>query len=333
MIIHILVTILKILGIFLLVLLGLAAVLLLLILFCPVTYQAAIKKNQEQLSVAAKVGWLFHLISVSLSLQDGEFSKDIRLFGISLSRIQEILSGVRKKKAGVRKAKKSAPESPEKPKNSQPAKTETVSKSPEKGIKQEEKVKSENEQAKQAAAVEEDKKQNVSGTQREEKAVVRDEAHTSWPHITAFFKKLAAIPFKLRSGAGRIKKKAEALLLKAGNLKRFLEQEELWAALRLVLHYTGKTLRHILPKRIKGRLYFGFSDPALTGICLGGISMFYPLTKDTLTVEPDFHKKIFESDLDIKGRLYGVFALYVFLKVYFNKNVKYCIKRFKNKEA
>lgn len=64
-----------------------------------------------------------------------------------------------------------------------------------------------------------------------------------------------------------------------------------------------KLLKHILPKKIKGYISFGFPDPADTGVALGVLgALCIPIPKQ-LKIEPDFNEKRFECDVKLSGRL------------------------------
>ena len=73
-----------------------------------------------------------------------------------------------------------------------------------------------------------------------------------------------------------------------------------------------KLLMHILPKKIKGYIAFGFPDPADTGMALGALgALCIPIPKH-LKIEPDFNEKKFECDLKLSGRLI-IIVLIVYL--------------------
>ncbi|MCI8854756.1 MAG: DUF2953 domain-containing protein [Lachnospiraceae bacterium] len=80
---HVIVLILKIIGISLLTILGLILLLLLLALFVPVRYQAHAKK-QEELWCRGRITWLFHLVSIPIAYEKGELSFRLKLFGITV---------------------------------------------------------------------------------------------------------------------------------------------------------------------------------------------------------------------------------------------------------
>lgn len=90
-----------------------------------------------------------------------------------------------------------------------------------------------------------------------------------------------------------------------------------------------KLLRHVMPKKIKGSLIFGFDDPSATGKTYGMICAIYPIIPGDLTLIPDFTRAVLECDLLIKGRIFLIYVLIQGLRIYFNKEVKAAIKQMK----
>ena len=76
---HVVLLILKIIGIILAALLGLLLLILLLLLFVPIRYKGRLQKEKELL-VRAKVTWLLHMVSVPVVFQEGTLSARIKLF-------------------------------------------------------------------------------------------------------------------------------------------------------------------------------------------------------------------------------------------------------------
>ena len=100
---HILWLILKFILIILGILLGLALLAVLLLLFCPVRYQArAVKETGsfKETELEARITWLFHVIGVRFCFHNGEGKLVILFFGVSLETIKGWL---KKLKGGRRK--------------------------------------------------------------------------------------------------------------------------------------------------------------------------------------------------------------------------------------
>ena len=99
---HILWILIKFILIILGILLGLALLAVLLLLFCPVRYQArAVKETGsfKETELEARITWLFHVIGVRFCFHNGEGSV-VSVFGVSLETIKGWL---KKLKGGRRK--------------------------------------------------------------------------------------------------------------------------------------------------------------------------------------------------------------------------------------
>lgn len=105
-----------------------------------------------------------------------------------------------------------------------------------------------------------------------------------------------------------------------------LDDERNREMLRLIFRQIGKMLRHILPQKYKANVRFGMEDPAKTGQILGIVSMFYPVFAGNADIQPDFEKKILEGDADIRGRIRLGSLLCMAFRILLNKRVRYWIK-------
>ncbi len=85
---HVLLTILKIIGILLLVILGIILFLILLVLFVPVRYRVHVRIDQDILEADGRVSWLFHLVRVDLDYAKKSGQAVIRLLGKKIKTIR-----------------------------------------------------------------------------------------------------------------------------------------------------------------------------------------------------------------------------------------------------
>lgn len=77
---HIILTVLKIIGIFLLILLGTILFVVVAVLAAPITYDISGEWNQ-QFTLRGKIRWLYHILGISLEFQEGNPAVKISLFG------------------------------------------------------------------------------------------------------------------------------------------------------------------------------------------------------------------------------------------------------------
>lgn len=83
-----------------------------------------------------------------------------------------------------------------------------------------------------------------------------------------------------------------------------------------------KTLWAVIkPKRLEGYVHFGLEDPANTGQLLGVLAIALPLYDDFLTIRPDFERACIEGNLEGNGKIRLFPVARLVLKVIFNKNL------------
>jgi len=87
----------------------------------------------------------------------------------------------------------------------------------------------------------------------------------------------------------------------AGEFIAVIRKEE--KTLKLLWKRSRTLLRHILPRRIKGKIRFGFEDPYVTGQVLTYISPFYGIFARRLTVIPVFEGPVLDGEVRMTGRI------------------------------
>ena len=102
LLLHILLTILKILGILLLIAVGLLLLIVLALLFVPVTYTVQGDKSQETWGISGRVSWLFGGISARF-WHRGETGWELRLLGIPVRKLMRRLRGGKRRKRQEKK--------------------------------------------------------------------------------------------------------------------------------------------------------------------------------------------------------------------------------------
>ncbi len=288
---HILWMLIKLILILLGTVLGLAVLVLLLLLFCPVRYSAeALKETSsfKETEAAVRVSWLFGGISFTFRRIQGKNTQKLCVFGIP------VLSLLQK-----RKQKKK----PDIPYGSAEAKQK---KDPETGTsdlsESDEKIRTEN-------------KNKISA--------LPDKLKEIMDRLAQLPSMLSKIPLTIR----RIYDKIDWY-------RQFFEYPRTKEAVSLVLDRSKKLMHHIFPKKIKGKVTFGSEDPSITGTALAVLGMTMPFHKNRVEIVPVFdNQNILEGNIKIKGRIYGFVPVKMLAELYFNKNIKYIISRWKHKEV
>ena len=302
------------------ILLGLALLAVLLLLFCPVRYRAlAVKENDsfKDVKLEARATWLFHAVGAGISVHNGERKLAITLFGVSL----ETIKGWFKKKDS-RKKKVQKEELPDRVK-------ENVQK---KDIVPE----------KDERPVITPKAEKVSG---EKKAHKKPAAKGSlFVRIRGILYKIIRLPgnlwnklISLIKGTVKkiknIKKTVSEITDRIGWWKKFLTNQRTKAALSLLWKDGKGLIRHMFPTKVEGQITFGCEDPSVTGAALAVLGMTFPFHKNRIQVTPLFDgENQLTGNVFLKGRIYGVVFVKAAIEIFFNKNIKYVINRWKHKE-
>lgn len=291
---HILLFILKLCGILLLSILGIFLFVVICILFVPISYRLLIKK-QSGTSLQLCTTWLLHMFRLDYGLQKKEGEEAwknhfrLRFFGVP---IQKKKIPKRKKK----RSKKQITKNKKKKQNTQQTLSEAKPKIEPKTEKvQKEKPKKEHFE----------KKENF-----EKKALKKEiskekmEKENKESRITGFWKNLKTI-----------KDKKEQLF-------DFWNREEHRLVRKSVYKIFHSLWKKSRPKKIKGKVHFGFEDPSTTGLVLGFLSILQSQYKNEFILEADFEQEILEAEAELRGRI-SVFAfIHSFFRIYRDKNIR-----------
>lgn len=328
---HILWILIKFILIILGILLGLALLAVLLLLFCPVRYQArAVKETGsfKETELEARITWLFHVIGVRFCFHNGEGKLVVLFFGVSL----ETIKGWLKKLKGGRR--KNSVSQTSRSKASQPEahaaenfqdhapKTEAVllennTAEPQTGKPSEEK---QEENIKSAS-----KSGLITRIWEILSKIIRFPGNL-WNKVISIIK---GIIEKIKN----IKKTISGITDKLGWWKEFLTNERTKAAISLIWKDAKGLLHHVLPTKLEGDVTFGCDDPAITGTVLAVLGMTFPFHKNRIHVNPLFDgENQLTGNVFLKGRIYGIVLIKAAIEIYFNKNIKYVINRWKHKE-
>ena len=158
-----------------------------------------------------------------------------------------------------------------------------------------------------------------------------------WKNIVSKLKSLMQIPQKIadlfRKVSDAVKKIFAAVRSgkeKAVLVKEFVFGRECLDFVCVVRDNVLHLWRHIKPKLLRINMTIGFDDPAVTGQVLGVIAAFCGAAGIMPCVTPEFEKQIFESDIEIKGRVTVFVLLKILIKVYFCEELKEFKKSYKS---
>lgn len=302
---HIILGILKIVGIILVTIIGILLLVLLLILFFPVSYQIKGEKDQD-ITGNVKVSWLFHLIAFYVTFENNARSTKLKILGIPIR---------------FDKIKKEKPE--KKKKSKLDAGTLPVTIKLPSTNNEEDKYK-ENDEENDEEIVHENPR-----IQKLQEIEITTEKNEKENLIIGFIRKLIKIIKGIYAGIKNIKFTLEriydriiAIKSFANQILDFLKDENNQAGFHTVKIQLLRLWRHMKPKKYKLDMNFGTGDPASTGQLLGVMSFTYPVFKNNLKIMPDFEKQILEGNFFLKGRIQVYMLVWIAISLYREKNIK-----------
>lgn len=341
---HILWLIIKWILILLGILIGLIFLILLLLLFCPIRYRGKLKKDRtdslREIHATGEVSWLLHIISVQAFWEQGVLKIKICFLGIPLEKFRKKKKPRSLSNSEDQNAKKQTEASRSHEKTS---KSEQQNDAAELQMSepQEDTVEDINEISENVIMEPISISEEISEDEKKLRTKIADLILNIVGKIKTAVGKLIRIIHNFLGIPKRILKKIQSLALTIRNFcdkinwwKEFLDHPRTRAALSFLWKNAKKLIYHVLPTRITGKITFGNEDPAVTGMVLAVLGMTIPFHKHKIEVAPLFdNENVLEGEILLKGRIYGIVVLKTAAELYFNKNIKYVIHRWRHKEV
>lgn len=336
---HIVLLILKIIGIILAVIIGLIVLSLLAVLFVPIRYSGYAEYYNKIPDVRFKVTWLLHFLTVRGAYKgaehetaDGEelsgkeesgFKMRVKLLNFTLYPKKADKPG---KKADSLEKKADKPEK----KDIKPAGKNQKKHAPEKDITDAEKanvfddsggfVKPEEEHGKIIPDKPEAEQENNNKDEASEsKKSFIDKIKERVKKIIALIKEFI---LKIKNFFINVNQKRERAAAKLRELSDKLTNPENRELAVFLWGEAKKVLKLLKPKKFKGYIHFGTGDPQTTGKIAMYAAVAYGFLGLDLKIRPDFENEALEGDLYLKGHfcLFGIAA--AALRVYTNELFK-----------
>ena len=334
-------TILKVAGLILLVVLLVLLTVLVLVLAVPVRYRVA-GTFYGKPEGKAVVSWLCHLLSCQVSYTR-ELEILVRILGIPIW----IVGGKEKKKPAlpgtegdeVREEVLTDRETgkPEPGQTSAGGKPEPGQMPA--GEKHQDPGKDGVPQSGEASVEKHPDEEDRSGPEQErnkkkEKKASRFSGDRKKKHgfsFSGFCDKLKKKIQDLRKKVENVQDQFRALTEKKDQLTAFLKDKGNQAAFLMVKDRLMDLLKHIFPKKCKGRFRFGFDDPYDTGRILTYAAPFYGLYRGKVELIPVFEEQVLEGELEVGGRVRLGYLVFVGIRILANRNFRILLKRIRRK--
>lgn len=294
-------TVLKIIGIIILIILGIIVFILLNLLMIPIRYKFD-GRFYDEAYLDAKVSFLPLFLKASVLYNEGKFSYVVKLLGgVVMTNTNQKISWLGRWLFSEKEEEPSGERESDIPKD-ETTDWDTI-------------------KPQQYSDKQTDKDDFVkSETKLDKVDSVKSETK---PKENRFAQKIK----QLKEKANQIIRNLKSINQKKEQLLRVYHSKRFAMAKKDVFLYLKKFLTIIKPKKLSGKVHFGFDDPALTGEVLGILSVFLFLYDPFLIVEPDFETPCVDGYLKGEGtiRLGSVVSLAI--KALFNKNLIKVIKK------
>ena len=178
---------------------------------------------------------------------------------------------------------------------------------------------------------------NKEKTSKEERtgfaAKIREKFAQLIKKLRALFTRIRELPGKIRKLADGILKKKISLEKTWNSISMFWHDEQNQKAFRLIRKRIGKLVRYVLPRKLSGRIHFGFDDPYDTGQVLTAVSPFYGFYAKTLTLEPDFTGTALDGEIHLKGRIALWYPLWTAERLFISKDFRRLLRFLRKRNA
>lgn len=320
--IAVLLTVLKVIGIILSVILGTLLLVILAVLFVPVRYNFKAAYN-EKFTMNARVSWLLNIFRV-LICYDEEMKTTIKIlfFNIGGDKNKEKKNKKEKKETKSDNiftndnVKENATENTE-----VAEKEELVLKASEADGTSEINASDEADIAHEIKDL--DEKEKPDKKKSKIKNVI-DKITYIYDSIKGRIKKFIKL---LKDTYNKVNGAKEKLTNKIEEIKSMVNDTENRELVSLIISQLKRLFKEIKPKKYDINVHFGFEEPDVTGKVLMYIAVFYGLTGLNINIKPEFEEKIFEGNCYLKGRIRVITLLSIALKVYKNKRFKQIINK------
>ncbi len=341
---HILLLVLKIIGIVLLCILGLLILGTACALFVPVRYQIeAVRKEGEgepPVAITVKITWLLHFVNVLVRFS-GSLSVRARLMVFTVFRLpkREKRGSAGQDDTENRKNKKRRKKKEKQPKRREPGEKSGEDRKTEEKKSEETKAerrKTEETKTEELKADKETISDDAAYGETEDAQTADSENPTDPDKKPTWMDKLRAIPEIIRSIFAKIKGFFENIQYTIQNIcdkirsvsdtieyyREVIAGETFQRSFALCKGELQKIARSLKPKRFEAALVVGMDDPASTGEILAVCGMLYPILGPKVNVAGDFEKKRLEGRVFVKGKIRLFTFIRTAVRIYFNKDIR-----------
>lgn len=341
---HILILILKIIGIIIAVILGILLLLIAIFLFVPVHYeiQGRCDGDLDSLKGKVQVTWLLQLVRADILYKNGKMKWRLRFAWIKRGNTG---AGKKQKEAQTQqkqaeKAEKAEISGIEEAKKAEISGIEEERSNHEKSITETDKIEK-NEPEKFTERSEEDLaapqtiRQKSAHAPEPEKWKTKNEISEKEKSVDSekngsFYQRILSWIQKIKCTFGKLCDKIKALSGKKEKLEEFLRDEVHKGAYHKCKKELFRLMKHLKPKKADVRIVYGFDDPYHTGQALAVFGVLYPFVGGCISVTPDFEHQVLKGSAYLKGKIYLWHFVQSGWKLIWNRNVRQTYRDIRN---
>lgn len=322
---HILLLILKIAGVILAVILGIVVLLVCIVLFVPVRYEASGKCDGNLLSLKSRicVTWFLRAVRLDISYKEKRLKWRIRILWI-------------KKTGGqIKEEENNHEESNTEETDGKETKASQISEADHAFEKESEECEKENK--KSMEKIPETKSGDNEAFESMEEAQEPSEKGTGFSaenpgFLYRIFEKVRGLLQSIRNFFSNISSRIKRFREKKDRLLEFVRDETHVGAFHKGKRELFKLVKRLKPKELLLEVRFGFFDPCTTGQVLAGLSMLYPFLEESVRLIPDFEKRVLKGHAEVKGKIYACYFFFLCWNLIWSRNIRRTYKDIKNFE-
>lgn len=334
---HILLMILKILGIVILSVLGLLLFILLAVLFVPIRYEVSASKY-DTVKAKIKINWFLIVFRTLFLYEDDTFTKNIKVFGFDVIKILEKKNAKTNNNSTKSDTLEEELENEDTLENDYPKLTnnevdDTISSKDNQDCEVVKQLELEDTNKTINKAINKNTFKKFHKSTKREKTFleqVRTMFESIKNKVNRLFNKAKRFIKNLSNRIKALFKKAKDIKKTILNVIRFLNSDEFKRNFAFIKGQVSKLFKHIMPRKHNIKLNIGTGSPDTTGEILGGIAIFMAFTGMNISVLPDFENEVFRGEVYLKGRIRLFNILVIGLKTYFNKDLKTMFNKIMN---
>lgn len=326
---HIVLLILKIIGIILLCILGILLLGIVCVLLVPVRYRIELDRaegeDEPPIVVKARITWLLHLLNV-LIRYPAEVTVRVRILFFNLFRIPKKMKHSNSK---LQEANRKDVQSKDKTLDEETLKQEA--KIPEQEpLQSEEILQTENNHIPIQKEIQTAKEES---SHTKEHHNLKEKWHKLLESIQNILRKIKElfqnIQYTIEHFCDRIKSVSDQIEYYRG----IISSDAFQQSFQLCKGELLSILKSLRPQKFNADIVVGMDDPATTGEILAIWGMLYPIIGEHVSITGDFEQNRIEGHVLVKGRIRAITFVKAVIRIYFNKDIRQLIHLLKKEAA